>query len=86
MVASRLAELAVAQLLVQARKAAEAGDWGAIDRMLAEARQRYARFLWVIEVLESAEEIARSATWPGFPKSRCTPRERCTAACPPRTR
>jgi Ca-activated chloride channel family protein len=68
LVAGRLAELAVAQLLVQARKAADAGDWEAIDRMLADARQRYAQFPWVIEVLESAEEIAQIRDMARFSK------------------
>lgn len=68
LVAGRLAELAVAQLLVQARVAADAGDWKAIDRMLAEARQRHAQFPWVIEVLESAEEIARMHDMARFSK------------------
>lgn len=68
LVAGRLAELAVAQLLVQARKAADAGDWEAIDRMLAEARLRYAQFPWVIEVLESAEEIAHMRDMARFSK------------------
>jgi Ca-activated chloride channel family protein len=68
LVAGRLAELAVAQLLVQARKAADAGDWEAIDRMLADARQRYAQFPWVIEVLESAEEIAQMRDMAKFSK------------------
>jgi Ca-activated chloride channel family protein len=68
LVAGRLAELAVAQLLVQARMAADAGDWEAIDRMLADARQRYAQFPWVIEVLESAEEIAQMRDMAKFSK------------------
>jgi Ca-activated chloride channel family protein len=68
LVAGRLAELAVAQMLVQARKAADAGDWEAIDRMLAEARQSYAQFPWVIEVLESAEEIAHMRDMARFSK------------------
>jgi Ca-activated chloride channel family protein len=68
LVAGRLAELAVAQLLVQARKAADAGEWEAIDRMLAEARQRYAQFPWVIEVLESAGEIAQMRDMARFSK------------------
>lgn len=68
LVAGRLAELAVAQLLVQARMAADAGDWEAIDGMLADARQRYAQFPWVIEVLESAEEIAQMRDMARFSK------------------
>jgi hypothetical protein len=31
-----------AQLLEQARAAADAGDWNTVERMLAEARQRFA--------------------------------------------
>jgi hypothetical protein len=36
--------------------------------MLAEARQRYAQFPWVIEVLESAEEIAHVRDMARFSK------------------
>jgi Ca-activated chloride channel family protein len=68
LVAARLAELAAAELLVQARRAADAGDWAAIDRMLAEARQRFAGFPWVIEILESVEEIARERDMARFSK------------------
>jgi Ca-activated chloride channel family protein len=68
LVAGRLAELAVAQLLVQARMAADAGDWEAIDRMLADARKRYAQFPWVVEVLDSAEEIAQMRDMARFSK------------------
>lgn len=68
LVAGRLAELAVALLLVQARAAADAGDWEAIDRMLADARQRYAQFPWVAEVLESADEIAQMRDMTRFAK------------------
>ena len=68
LVAARLAELAAAELLVQARRAADAGDWEAIDRMLAEARQRFAGFPWVIEILESVEEIARERDMARFSK------------------
>jgi Ca-activated chloride channel family protein len=68
LVAARLAELAAAQMLVQARQAADAGDWDAIDRMLAEARQRFSGFPWVIEILESVEEIARERDMARFSK------------------
>lgn len=68
LVVARLAELAAANLLVQARKAADAGDWEAIDRMLADARQRYAQFPWVVEILESLEEIARERDMERFSK------------------
>jgi Ca-activated chloride channel family protein len=69
LVTGRLAELAAAQLLMQARQAADAGDWEAIDRMLVEARQRYAQFPWVIEVLEGVEEIARERDMARFSKA-----------------
>lgn len=36
--------------------------------MLAEARQRYAEFPWVIEVLDSAEGIARMREMARFSK------------------
>jgi Ca-activated chloride channel family protein len=68
LVTARLAELAAAELLVQARRAADAGDWEAIDRMLADARQRFAGFPWVIEILESVEEIARERDMARFSK------------------
>lgn len=68
LVVARLAELAAANLLVQARKAADAGDWEAIDRMLADARQRYAQFPWVVEILESLEEIASERDMERFSK------------------
>jgi Ca-activated chloride channel family protein len=68
LVMERLAELSAAQLLVKARQAADAGDWEAIDRMLAEARERFAQFPWVLEVLESAEGIARERDMARFSK------------------
>ena len=57
---TRQAELAAGKLLEQARAAAEHGDWNTVDRPLAEARQRFADQPWVIEVLESMAELARS--------------------------
>ena len=36
------------------------GDWATVERLLAEARQRFADQPWVIEVLESMAELARS--------------------------
>jgi Ca-activated chloride channel family protein len=69
LVAGRLAELAAARLLVQARQAADAGDWEAIDRLLAEARERFAQFPWVVEVLEGMEELARERDMARFSKA-----------------
>ena len=51
LVVTRQAELAAAKLLEQARNAAEHGDWNTVERLLAEARQRFADQPWVIEVL-----------------------------------
>lgn len=68
LVASRTAELAAADLLAKARRAADAGDWEAIDRMLAQARERFAQFPWVIEVLENVAEIARERDMARFSK------------------
>jgi Ca-activated chloride channel family protein len=60
LVVARRAELDAGRLLEQARQAAEFGDWGAIDRLLAEARQRFADQPWLIEVLANMAEIAKS--------------------------
>jgi hypothetical protein len=61
-VISRQSELAAGKLLEQARAAAEHGDWNTVERLLAEARQRFAEQPWVIEVLESMAELA-GARW-----------------------
>ena len=68
LVVSRQAELAAARLLEQARAAAEHGDWATVERLLAEARQRFADQPWVIEVLESMAELARSMDMARFRK------------------
>jgi Ca-activated chloride channel family protein len=68
LVVGRVAELAAAELLVKARKAADVGDWAAIDGMLAQARERFAQFPWVIEVLESVAEIAHERDMARFSK------------------
>jgi Ca-activated chloride channel family protein len=64
LVVTRQAELAAGKLIEQARAAAEHvdwnTDWNTVERMLAEARQRFADQPWVIEVLESMAELARS--------------------------
>ncbi|WP_313951145.1 vWA domain-containing protein [Accumulibacter sp.] len=60
LVVARQAELAAGKLLEEARAAAEHGDWNTVDRLLAEARQRFADQPWVIEVLQSMAELARS--------------------------
>jgi Ca-activated chloride channel family protein len=68
LVVTRQAELAAAKLLEQARNAAEHGDWTTVERLLAEARQRFSDQPWVIEVLESMAELARSMDTARFRK------------------
>jgi len=68
LVVTRQAELAAGKLLEQARAAAEHGDWSTVDRLLTEARQRFADQPWVIEVLESMAELARSMDTARFRK------------------
>lgn len=59
LVLQRLRELEAGELLEQARSAARQGDWRAIERLLKEARQRFADNPWVRQVLESLAELAR---------------------------
>ena len=68
LVAQRLAELAAARLLAQARAAADAGDWNVIQALLAEAQQRYAQFPWVLEVLGAMALIAEDRNLMRFKK------------------
>lgn len=68
LVVARRAELDAGRLLEQARQAAECGDWGAIERLLAEARQRFADQPWLIEVLANMAEIAKSMDAARFKK------------------
>jgi Ca-activated chloride channel family protein len=68
LVAERLAELAAAALLTQARVAADAGDWEAIKALLAEAQQRYAQFPWVLEVLGAMALLAEERNLMRFKK------------------
>ncbi len=68
LVVARRAELDAGRLLEQARQAAECGDWGAIERLLAVARQRFADQPWLIEVLANMAEIAKSMDAARFKK------------------
>lgn len=68
LVAARSAELAAGRMLADARAAAERGDWGAIGRLLAEARRRFADFPWLIEVLAEMDELARQMDGARFSK------------------
>jgi len=68
LVVARQGELAAGRMLEQARNAAEHGDWNTVERLLAEARQRFADQPWVIEVLENMAELARSMDSARFSK------------------
>jgi Ca-activated chloride channel family protein len=68
LVIARRAEIEAAKLLAEARKAAEFGDWGAIERLLAEARQRFADQPWLVDVLENMQTIAQSMDMARFRK------------------
>ncbi len=68
-VAGRAAELEAARLLEQARAAALAGDWEALDRMLARAAERFAGYPWVAQVLDGLAGIARMRDTQHFSKS-----------------
>jgi len=59
LVLQRLHELEAGKLLEQARSAARHGDWQTIERLLKEARQRFADNPWIQQVLESLAELAR---------------------------
>lgn len=59
LVLQRHAELEAGKLLEQARAAAGQGDWHAIERLLREARKRYAGHPWVLQVLESLVGLAK---------------------------
>ena len=59
LVVARQTELAAARFLEHARAAAEHGDWDAIQKMIEEARRRFADHPWVMEVLESMAELAK---------------------------
>ncbi len=59
LVRQRLNELEAARLLEQARAAAMRGNWQAIERMLDEARQRFADNPWVQQVLANMVDLAR---------------------------
>ncbi|MCB1942831.1 MAG: VWA domain-containing protein [Candidatus Accumulibacter sp.] len=68
LVVARQAELAASTLLELARAAAEHGDWNTVQRLLAEARQRFAEQPWLIEVRQSMAELARSMDTARFRK------------------
>lgn len=60
LVARRLTEIAAARALLAMRAAAGRGDWGQVDRLLAEARRDFAGNAWVSAVMEAMKAIADS--------------------------
>ena len=60
LVLARQAEVEAGKLLAAARAAAEHGDWKAIERILAEAKVRFADHPWVIDVLTHMAELAKA--------------------------
>ena len=97
LVVARQAEVEAGKLLAAARAAAEHGDWKAIERMLAEAKARFADHPWVIDVLEHMAELAKAKDAARFRKEAtysepqdvrrgCRPSTRTWAASPPRRR
>jgi len=60
LVVARQAELEAGKFLDQARAAAENGDWEAIQRMIDEAKRRFADHPWVLAVLEDMAELAKT--------------------------
>ena len=68
LVVTRCAELEVGKLLDQAREAAQHGDWEAIQKMIAEARRRFAGHAWITDVLEEMARIAKAMDGARFRK------------------
>lgn len=60
LVARRLVELEAAGHLSRMRSAADAEDWGLVDRLLEEACSEFAGNQWVSAMLEAMRDIARS--------------------------
>lgn len=68
LVQQRANELAAAQLLEQARTAAQRGDWKAIEAMLTDAGKRFADNPWVQEVLANMLTLSREQDQARFSK------------------
>lgn len=68
LVLARQAEIEAAQWLERARLLAQAGDLAGIEKMIAEGRVRFAEHAWVIEVLESLEQLAKEMDYIRFSK------------------
>jgi Ca-activated chloride channel family protein len=68
LVVSRQIELEAGTFLEHARAAAEHGDWESIQRMVDEARRRFADHPWVMAVLEDMAELAKARDGARFRK------------------
>ena len=60
LVRRRSDELAAGQVLMQMRAAAMAGDWSAVDKLLADAQARFVGNPWLVGILEAMVEVAAS--------------------------
>jgi Ca-activated chloride channel family protein len=67
-VLARKTELEAGRFIEQARAAARAGDWAALQAMLAEATQRFADHPWVVDVLSGLAELAQERNQERFSK------------------
>ena len=68
LVVSRQIELEAGRFLEHARAVAESGDWEAIQRMVDEAKKRFADHPWVMAVLEDMAELAKTMDGERFRK------------------
>jgi Ca-activated chloride channel family protein len=68
LVVRRLAELEAAGVLTRTREAARNHDWNRVDRLLAEAEQRFAGNDWVASVVEAIRTVAKSRSRERFMK------------------
>lgn len=60
LVCRRLAELEAAEVMTQMREAARRGDWSDVDRLLADASQRFSGNTWLAAILSAMQGIAQS--------------------------
>jgi len=68
LVVARQVELEAGRFLEHARAAVENGAWDAIQRMIDEARRRFADHPWVMAVLEDMAELAKAMDGARFRK------------------
>ena len=68
LVLARIAELEASKFLDRARNAAEHGDWEMIEKMIADARLRFADHPWITDVLAEMAQIAKSKDRARFSK------------------